>query len=77
MLSNVLIVLEIFKVLGNNVSALYVVAKRFEKMPDSTHLCIEEVFGYCKVLFRESKRYKFIKASQRYLSSTYLHPLHP
>ena len=46
------------------------VAKRFEKMPDSTHLCIEEVCGYCNVLVRESKRYKFIKASQRHLSST-------
>ena len=51
-----LLCLKYLKVLGRTVSALYVVADRFEKMPDSTHLCIEGVFGYCKVLGRESKR---------------------
>ena len=46
-----LLCLKYLKVLGRTVSALYVVADRFEKMPDSTHLCIEgdwllQSFGY-------------------------------
>ena len=53
-----LLYLKCLKVLGSTISALYVVADCFEKMPDSTHLCIEDVFGYYKVLGRELKRYQ-------------------
>ena len=54
-----LLYLKYLKVLESTIiSALYVVADRFEKMPDRTHLCIECVFGFCKVLARESKMYQ-------------------
>ena len=53
-----LLYLKSLKVLGSTVSALYVVVKLLEKMHNNIDLCIEDVFGSCKVLTRESKRYQ-------------------
>ena len=53
-----LLYLKSLKVLGSTVNALYVVVELLEKMHNNTDLCIEGVFGSCKVLTRESKRYQ-------------------
>ena len=53
-----LLYLKSLTVLGSTVNALYVVVELFEKMHKNTDLCIEGVFGSCKVLTTESKRYQ-------------------